>query len=308
MYSEDFIMSPKVDFAFKELMRDEMVRKGFLSAVLNIKDTDIQSTVLLNTNLPRPHEDDKQSILDVRLTMNDTTEINIEIQLAYMSSWADRSTFYLSKMLVEQVGVNKRYSNLKKCVGISILDFNYIKQTKRFHTVYHITEDTEHIKYTDVLEMHIVELPKLPAADDLTDLYDWVKFIRAKNRSEFQMPAKENVYIKRAYDVLEEISADEQKRMEYNTRQKWLYDYNTMMEENLQRGIAMGEERGIAIGEERGRQQGIAIGEERGIAIGEARGKADMIRRLQQLGNTVMQIADMFKIPESEVERLLTLD
>lgn len=108
MYSEDFIMSPKVDFAFKELMRDEMVRKGFLSAVLNIKDTDIQSTVLLNTNLPRPHEDDKQSILDVRLTMNDTTEINIEIQLAYMSSWADRSTFYLSKMLVEQVGVNKR--------------------------------------------------------------------------------------------------------------------------------------------------------------------------------------------------------
>ena len=36
MYSEDFIMSPKVDFAFKELMRDEMVRKGFLSAVLNI--------------------------------------------------------------------------------------------------------------------------------------------------------------------------------------------------------------------------------------------------------------------------------
>ena len=44
MYSEDFIMSPKVDFAFKELMRDEMVRKGFLSAVLNIKDTDIQSS------------------------------------------------------------------------------------------------------------------------------------------------------------------------------------------------------------------------------------------------------------------------
>ena len=97
MYSEDFIMSPKVDFAFKELMRDEMVRKGFLSAVLNIKDTDIQSTVLMNTNLPRVHEDDKQSILDVRLTMNNNTEINIEIQLAYMSSWADRSTFYLSK-------------------------------------------------------------------------------------------------------------------------------------------------------------------------------------------------------------------
>ena len=49
--TNNFIMSPKVDFAFKELMRDETVRKGFLSAVLGIKDTDIKKTVLLNTNL-----------------------------------------------------------------------------------------------------------------------------------------------------------------------------------------------------------------------------------------------------------------
>ena len=100
------------------------------------------------------------------------------------------------------------------------------------------------------------------------------------------MPARENVYIQRAYDVLEEISADEQKRIEYNTRQKWLYDYNTMMEENLQRGIQIGEERGIAIGEERGRQQGIAIGEERGIN----NTKKEMSERMKDLGYTEEQI------------------
>ena len=90
--NDNFIMSPKVDFAFKEIMRDETVRKGFLSAVLGIKDTKIKSTVMLNTNLPKIHDDEKQGILDVRLTMNDNTEIDIEIQLAYMKSWADRST------------------------------------------------------------------------------------------------------------------------------------------------------------------------------------------------------------------------
>ena len=88
------------------------------------------------------------------------------------------------------------------------------------------------------------------------------------------MPAKENVYIQRAYDVLEEISADEQKRIEYNTRQKWLYDYNTMMEENLQRGIQIGEERG----EERGKQQG------RDDA------KKEMAERMKDLGYTEEQI------------------
>ena len=112
--NDNFIMSPKVDFAFKEIMRNETVRIGFLSAVLGIKVTKIKSTVMLNTNLPKIHDDEKQGILDVRLTMNDNTEIDIEIQLAYMKSWADRSTFYLSKMLVEQIGINKNVSSMKK--------------------------------------------------------------------------------------------------------------------------------------------------------------------------------------------------
>ena len=246
--TDNFIMSPKVDFAFKELMRDETVRKGFLSAVLGIKDTDIKKTVLLNTNLPKIHEDEKQGILDVRLTMNNNTEIDIEIQLAYMKAWADRSTFYVSKMLVEQVGINKKYSNIKKCIGINILDFDYIKDTQRFHTVYHISEDTEHIKYTDILEIHIVELPKLPTNDDGTDLYDWIKFIKAENKGEFEMLAKQSQYLQKAYETLEEISADQQKRLEYTARQKALYDYNTLMEENYERGVEEGIEQGIQQG------------------------------------------------------------
>ncbi len=59
-YRDDFIMLPKIDFAFKELMANEKIRKGFLSAVFDIPDTDIKSTVMLNTNLCREHEDEKQ--------------------------------------------------------------------------------------------------------------------------------------------------------------------------------------------------------------------------------------------------------
>ena len=242
---DNFIISPKIDFAFKELMRNDIVRKGFISAVLDISPESVKSTVLLNTNLPKIHEDEKQGILDVRLTMNDNTEIDIEIQLAYMSAWADRSTFYVSKMLVEQVGINKKYTNIKKCIGINILDFEYMKETERFHTVYHLREDTEHIKYTDIMEIHIVELPKLPKTDDGTDLYDWIKFIKAEDKEEFEMLSKENEYLKTAYETLEEISADQQKRLEYTARQKALYDYNTLMEENYERGRAEEREKNI---------------------------------------------------------------
>ena len=48
--------------------------------------------------------------------------------------------------------------------------------------------------------------------------------------------AQGNQYLESALKRLEVISQDEQKRLEYTARQKALYDYNTYMEENYDRG------------------------------------------------------------------------
>ena len=56
----EFLMKPKIDFAFKEIMMDEKARLGFLSAVLKIKPEEIKETQVLNTNLRKEHDDDKQ--------------------------------------------------------------------------------------------------------------------------------------------------------------------------------------------------------------------------------------------------------
>ena len=273
---DDFIMSPKVDFAFKELMRNDFVRIGFLSAVLGIEDVSIKKTTLMNTNLPKQHENEKQGILDVRLTMNDSTEINIEIQLWYMSAWANRSVFYVARMITEQTEINKKYSNIKKCVGISILDFEYIRQCNKFHTVYHFREDAENLMYTDVMEIHVVELPKLPSLNDGTSLYDWVKFIKAETREEFEMLAKQSKYLEAAYETLNQISADEEKRHQYLRREVALYDQNTLMEENYERGKMVG--------------------------------KAIMLKALYKDGVTVEQLAEKFNLPVSEVVFLLQME
>lgn len=49
----EFLMKPKVDFAFKQLMTVEKARVGFLSAVLKIRPEDIKETQLLNTDLKK---------------------------------------------------------------------------------------------------------------------------------------------------------------------------------------------------------------------------------------------------------------
>ena len=60
-------------------MMNTDARIGFLSAVLKLNPKDIKETQILNTNLRKLHEDDKQGILDVRILMNNKVEIDIEI-------------------------------------------------------------------------------------------------------------------------------------------------------------------------------------------------------------------------------------
>ena len=91
----DFLMKPKVDYAFKEIMMDEQARIGFLSAMLKLNPKEIKETQILNTNLRKQREKEKLGILDVRILMNNHTEIDIEIQLSAISVWADRALFYL---------------------------------------------------------------------------------------------------------------------------------------------------------------------------------------------------------------------
>ena len=117
--------------------------------------------------------------------------------------------------------------------------------TKIFNTVYHISEDKEHFRYTDIAEWHVVELLKLPEVSDGTDIYDWAKFIKSEKREDFEMIAKKNNYLKETYRQLDIISQDEQKRLEYTARQKALYDYNELVYENFTTGYEKGVSEGI---------------------------------------------------------------
>ena len=293
-------MKPKIDFAFKEIMMDEKARIGFLAAVLKIPPKEIKETWILNTALRKEHEDDKQGILDVRLLLNSDQEVDIEIQLSELRVWADRSLFYLSKMFTEQIRPGESYRVLKKCVGISILDFVLFKDVAQkggepqgdagFYSCFHIREDCRHFIYTDKMEFHVIELPKLPqeVRDGCSDIELWARFINAEKKEVFDMLAKNDPYIGSAYQRLQLISQDRQMRMEYETREKAIRDYNE--------GMLEAEERG----EERGRKEGISIGEERGR-------KAEALsiaRKLVGMGFPTEEIVKITLLSEKEIEGL----
>ena len=60
--------------------------------------------------------------------------------------------------------------------------------------------------------------------------------------------AEKDEYIREACGELKKLSLDEQKRIEYEQREKAIRDYNSQMHSAERRGIEIGEERGREFG------------------------------------------------------------
>ena len=70
-----------------------------------------------------------------------------------------------------------------------------------------------------------------------------MRFLAAESREDFEKMAGEDNYINEAYEVLQKLSADERKRLEYEARQKAIRDYDSQMSSSREEGIRIGEDR-----------------------------------------------------------------
>ncbi len=97
-----------------------------------------------------------------------------------------------------------------------------------------------------------VRFTKLPLEQKNEPLVvKWMRFLSAERREDFEKMAEEDTYINEAYEVLQKLSADERKRLEYEARQKAILDYNSQMSSSREEGIRIGEKCGVKRGENR---------------------------------------------------------
>ena len=190
-----FLMKPKVDFCFKELMEDEEVRNAFLAAVLGINLKEINESKILPSHLRQKDKDDKLGILN--FIMFDDEE---------------------------------------------------------YYCRFHFWSDKGRKLYSDKFEIHTLELPKLTKHDyPETELLKWLQFINAETEEEFEMAAEKSEYIKKAYEDLNRISADEEKRLEYEERERAIRDHQYFSTVYKNTGLKEGRREG----RQEGRQEGI---------------------------------------------------
>ena len=265
------IVSLKYDYLFKHLMQNPLIRKYFVSDVLDIPVEAIKSVRLANPFLWKQFFRQKQGILDILVVLNNDTKINFELQIKIIRYWDKRSLFYLCKMFTEALLFGEKYEKLKRCISVSILDFN-LNNAPEYHRIYRL-RDKDGNEFTDLLEVHILELQKKLKGEERMD--DWIRVFNAKTEDDLDMIKTDNPGILEAIKEIKLASAGKAIRAMYDAHMKEIRDRNAR--------------------DDYVRAEGEVIGEARGQAKGELRKVISQVRKKASKNMSTEEIADMLE-------------
>lgn len=248
------MLDPRVDFVFKRIFASEGnkdVLLAFLNQIfLDAGDLPLEEVVLLNPYTEKDDPLDKQAIFDIWAKTADGKLINIEMQLFNKYDIEKRTLYYWSKRYAGQLQVSGKYTELKKCVTINILNYKVLPN-EHTHSVFHLREDSSGAPLTDDIEIHFLELPKLnqPVTPGEGGLVNWLLFLKGIDYSDWEVLQMNEPALKKAMETLEFLSQDSEARRKYEDRQKFLMDEASQRDGALREGFAKGVAEGTAKGE-----------------------------------------------------------
>ena len=173
---------------------------SLLKSILNLPDDDYHEIEIADPHLLREFDGDKLAIIDIKLHTKSRKIVHIEIQLKVTPELKKRIVLYNAKLIAEQIGSGDDYDAIKKVISIIITEENLLPGNQKYHHRFTLYDANARIEFTDILEIHTLELQKLPTNTDGTDLYDWAKFIAAESEEELAMienPQVQKAVVKR---------------------------------------------------------------------------------------------------------------
>ena len=237
------LLNPQNDYVFKRIFGhqgNESIAKSFISAVLNQNITDV--VLESDSCLPKDMLDDKVGILDIKVKIDNHINCDVEMQVVDKKNIEKRILFYCSKMYAQSITAGKDYLKLEKSIAILISNYELdsLKYIKKYVSKWNLREeDYKNVILTDDIEIVIIELPKFKKFMNNTALADWVKFII--NPKVIDMNNEE---VKKAKEVLDELSQDEHARRLAELREKYIMDQKATEAAGYDKGYDKGFESG----------------------------------------------------------------
>lgn len=248
--------NPKIDLVFRKLFgskENKDILLSFINAVLD-REPKIEDLEIKNPYNLADYLQGKMSILDVKAVDEDGIWYDIEMQLAEQGAYGKRALYYWSKVYSNQIQKAEDYRELKKTIGIHLLDFNYFAD-KRYnrHIILKDNDTNETYEEIDYQELYFIEMSKFNKnLEELKTVLDrWITFLNnAYQYDKDTLPEdlRTEKEIEKAVQRLERMYFDEKEQEVYEAERKKIMDKKEEIKTAEEKGIEKGIERGIEKG------------------------------------------------------------
>ena len=254
-------VNPKIDLVFKKLFGSEENKDILLSLINAILplNQQVAKITLKNPYNVSDYAEGKLSILDIKAEGEDGRLFDVEMQIRGSKYYGKRALFYWAKIFGSQLdyvleesqdndnNIEVGYSDLKKCIVISLMDFNFFDDTK-YHRFYTLKDGETHEQYKDLdyLDLYFIELKKYKGKlQNLnTTLERWITFLNNAHKYDNKTLPKELAEIKeirKASQKLDAMYLDEKEKGYYDAQQKFWLDQNAFIKETVEKAVEQAE-------------------------------------------------------------------
>ncbi len=255
-----------------------------------------------DSQLEQLAKESKYGILDLDVELESGEIINIEMQLRNYNNIEERTTFYASKKISEQLGPNEKYENIKKVIIIAILDYNltelpeYLTKTIRVDTKYRECE------LNNIVTYFYIELKKFRDhnPDMKESINQWLAFIDMEREDLLEMAKENSKLIKEAYGEYEVLTGDNEI--------KRIAEIRLMSKLEEQAALSTARKKGTEEGLKQGKEEGLKQGKEEGLKQGTEEGlkqeKRKVAKKLLNLKFPIEQIEYITGLKKEDIEKI----
>ena len=285
------------DYVFKRIFGQEENKQALKDFLESILEEEILKIEIKNPEIPKNFYDSKYGVLDLKVTLNDKSIVDVEMQMKNEHNIEQRDTFYLASNYVNELKEGEPYTNCKKSIVINILNFMYYNRNEYHSVARMIFEEAkeeekvemgykEEDRYmTKYLEVHIIELPKFKIKNPKmhTKLEEWL-WLFIGSDEKVSEASKKNKEIEKIKKKLASMSLSPEERNNYEYRLRAIRDEADAIEYKTKQA----------------KEEGIREGLERGAK----RRTEEMVKEMLKNNFTIEQIETITKLTKEEIERL----
>ncbi len=200
------------DYLFRALLQtDNVVLKELIASLFrwNVEDitsADIQNPIQLGASI-----DKKYYFLDIKVLLNETYLVNLEMQVVNERNWPDRSLCYLCRTF-DQLNRGEGYTDAKPAYQIGFTDFSPFEDHQEFYGTYQLLNTKDQHKYTNKFSLSVVNFSCIDLAteeDHASHLVEWAKMFKAKTWEELRMLAEKNSAIDEAVTKIYKLTQED---------------------------------------------------------------------------------------------------